>query len=369
MTQAKAAPLPVGRLPSPAFWRSKKVFLTGHTGFKGGWLSVWLAQMGASVQGYALPPATNPNFFDLLGVANLIGHEIGDVRDAAQLRAAIDRFAPDIIIHMAAQPLVLESYETPKETFETNVMGTVNVLDAAWHCDGVQVTLIVTSDKCYENDGTPRAYQETDRLGGHDPYSSSKACAELATTSYARSFFSDTAKSLASVRAGNVIGGGDWSPDRLMTDVITALIAGSALVLRSPNAVRPWQHVLEPLSGYLLAAEHLFEAPSAGKAWNFGPRSDDVATTEVLTSLVCQAWGGGIKPIAAMDHMPDKEALYLALDSSKAKNELEWSPGWDLHQAIQKTVDWYRAWYDSDDMQQVTHSQISAYVGAHVVNK
>jgi CDP-glucose 4,6-dehydratase len=338
------------------------VFLTGHTGFKGGWMSLWLAEMGATVQGYALPPPTTPSFFDSLDLGHLISHQIGDIRDRAALRAAIHRFAPDIIIHMAAQPLVLASYENPAETFETNVMGTVNVLEAARDCDTAQVTLIVTTDKTYENDGSRRAYIETDRLGGHDPYSSSKACAELVTAAYAKSFFQGTAKAVATVRAGNVIGGGDWAPNRLMTDVITALTAGRSPVLRAPGAVRPWQHVLEPLAGYLIAIEHLFETPSAAAAWNFGPAHDDEATTQFVASLVCDYWVTNIQPVTAAHASSNHEAHYLALDSTKARHELGWAPAWNLQQAVQHTTSWYKAWQNHEDLRAFTLRQIADYI-------
>lgn len=348
--------------PSPEFWRGKRVFLTGHTGFKGGWLAFWLVRMGAVVQGYALAPPAGPNFFELLRLAELLDHRVGDVRDQGRLAADMDAFGPDIVIHMAAQPLVLESYETPVATFETNVMGTVNLLEAALHCRSVRATLIVTTDKCYENDGPPVPHKETDRLGGRDPYSSSKACAELVSAAYAKSFFMKAGKAVATVRAGNVIGGGDWSPNRLMSDIITALIRGEPVLLRAPQAVRPWQHVLEPLNGYLVAAETLFENLAAGDAWNFGPAPDDAATVLRVATLACEFWGAGIRPTIAPSALAEKEAFYLALDSTKAKDELGWVPRWRLDKAVRLTVDWYVAWYNSQDMRQVTLDQIAAYI-------
>lgn len=356
----------MSRLPSAEFWRGRKVFLTGHTGFKGGWLGFWLAQMGAVVQGYALAPPDGPNMFEILRLAELLGHRIGDVRDRARLITDMTAFGPDVVIHMAAQPLVLESYESPVATFETNAMGTVNVLDAALHCGSVQATLIVTTDKCYENAGAPKAHKESGRLGGRDPYSASKACAELVTHAYAASFFANSGRSVASVRAGNVIGGGDWSANRLMTDVIAALRAGRSPVLRAPEAVRPWQHVLEPLSGYLVAVEHLVKAPAAGEAWNFGPRPDDAATAMTVATLACERWGLGIRPAAVVAALAEKEAGYLALDSSKAQCELGWVPMWKLDQAVRYTVDWYLAWRDCKDMRHITQTQIAAYMGAAV---
>jgi CDP-glucose 4,6-dehydratase len=341
------------RLPDKHFWRGKKVFLTGHTGFKGGWLSLWLSELGAEVQGYALAPTTPQNLFEALRLDALIGHEIADIRNGQHLSASLQNFSPDIVIHMAAQPLVLYSYAQPVETYATNVMGTVNLLEAA-RSTSAAVTLIITSDKCYENHNTPRGYREDDRLGGHDPYSNSKA--------YATSYFSTLGLALGSARAGNVIGGGDWSPDRLMTDIIAALLANRAPVLRAPNAIRPWQHVLEPLCGYLLAIEHLFATRQAGAAWNFGPDPASEVTVAKIAEKTCQLWGAGITPIHEGDASRGKEAQLLALDSTKACMELAWQPHWSLDQALQATVQWFKAWSKGTDMREFTLNQIAGYI-------
>ena len=353
-----------GRLPSPGFWRGRRVFLTGHTGFKGGWLSLWLSAMGADVQGFALPPPTEPSLFREARLDTVVAHTVGDIRDGAALAAAIHRFGPDIIIHMAAQPLVLHSYQQPVETYATNVMGTVHLLEAARSCTTAQVTLIITSDKCYDNRDSLWGYREPDPMGGHDPYSNSKACAELVTAAYAGSFFAALGRALASVRAGNVIGGGDWARDRLMTDLIGSLIENRAPVLRSPASVRPWQHVLEPLSGYLLAIEHLAARPVAGAAWNFGPDPAGEVTVGEVADRVCALWGGGIRPVIEDNAGRGKEARLLTLDSTKARRELGWRPRWGLERTLAETVRWYRAWQAGTEMRQFTLEQIAAYSAA-----
>lgn len=353
-----------GRLPSPAFWRGRRVFLTGHTGFKGGWLALWLHEMGAHVQGFALAPSTDPNLFEALGLAAIIGHEIGDIRDGAALSESLQRFRPDIVIHMAAQPLVLLSYEQPVETYATNVMGTVHLLEAARRCETAQVTLVVTSDKCYENRDVIWGYREHDPMGGHDPYSNSKGCAELVTSAYAGSFFSGAGRALGSVRAGNVIGGGDWSRDRLMTDLIAALLKEQSPVLRAPGAVRPWQHVLEPLSGYLVGIEALAESRVAGAAWNFGPEPSSEVTVAEIAAKICAFWGGGVQPVIAEAAKPGREARFLALDSTKARRELGWLPRWGLDEALGQTVSWYQAWRRGANMRDVSLKQIADYRGA-----
>jgi len=353
-----------GRLPSETFWRGKRVFLTGHTGFKGGWLALWLSAMGARVQGFALPPSTQPNLFDTACLNGIAGHEIGDIRFAALLSNSLHRCEPDIVIHMAAQALVLRSYEQPVETYATNVMGTVHLLEAARACSSALVTLIVTSDKCYENHNSIWGYREDDKMGGHDPYSNSKGCAELVTAAYASSFFAGLGRSVGSVRAGNVIGGGDWAPDRLMTDLIAALLENRAPVLRSPGSVRPWQHVLEPLSGYLVAIEHLAAAPKAGAAWNFGPDPASEVTVGEVADRVCAHWGGAIRPVFEDSITRGKEASLLTLDSTKARRELDWRPRWGLDKALAETVRWYRAWQSGADMRQTTLGQIADYCSA-----
>jgi len=351
----------------PGFWKGKRVFLTGHTGFKGGWLSLWLSSMGAKVTGYALAPNTNPSFFDVVGVQSFLeqGH-IGDIRDLAILKMSMEQAAPDIIIHMAAQPLVRYSYDNPVETFETNVMGTVNVLEAARTIGSLKAIVVVTTDKCYENQEWIWGYRENEPLGGADPYSSSKACAELVTSAYRQSFFSGNVASstavLGSARAGNVIGGGDWSLDRLIPDALAAFEAGKPLVLRNPLATRPWQHVLEPLSGYLMLAQALYESGKPfASAWNFGPGDEGNNTVEQVIDILSSAWGGKTgwqQDPSAQPH----EAHLLKLDCSKAHQILRWAPRWKLDQSIEKIVQWHQAFKSGKDMKAVSLEQINSYL-------
>jgi CDP-glucose 4,6-dehydratase len=355
-----------GRLPDPAFWRGRRVFVTGHTGFKGGWLSLWLLRMGAIVQGYALAPPAAPSLFEVARVADGMGHTIGDIRDAAALARSVFDFAPDVIIHLAAQPLVLASYAQPVETYATNVMGTVHLLEAARR-GGAAATMIVTSDKCYDNRDMIWGYREHDPMGGHDPYSNSKGCAELVTSAYASSFFGPEKRALGSGRAGNVIGGGDWAKDRLMTDLIAALLAGRRPVLRSPAAVRPWQHVLEPLSGYLVAIEHLVQSGQFGAAWNFGPDAAGEVTVGQVATRVCDLWGSGLTPVFE-DAARGKEARLLALDSTKARIELGWRPRWSLDRALAATVTWFRDFERGADMRDVTLRQIDDYIATDMTS-
>jgi CDP-glucose 4,6-dehydratase len=349
--------------PSPRFWRGKRIFLTGHTGFKGGWLALWLKQLGASVYGYSLTPPTTPNLFTLARVEeSLAEHRIGDIRDLAALQSAMAARKPDIVFHLAAQPILRLSYDQPVDTYATNVMGTVNVLEAVRCIPSARVTLVITTDKCYENREQIAPYVETDAMGGHDPYSSSKACAELVTSAYGRSFFSEGKACVASARAGNVIGGGDWARERLMTDIIAALTNKQNPILRHPNAIRPWQHVLEPLCGYLLAAEELWNAmPKAPTAWNFGPENESEVSVVTVTENMCRLWGGGQEPEIAPDARKLHEAKLLRLDSTKAKTELGWAPRLNLVQALALTVDWYRAHLEGADMQKTTREQIAHY--------
>lgn len=348
--------------PDPAFWRGKRVFLTGHTGFKGGWLALWLKRLGAEVHGYSLEPPTEPNLFTLANVGEGLTHQIGDIRDAACLRSAVAGFAPDIVLHLAAQPILRLSYDEPVDTFATNVMGTVNLLDAARQSPSVGVTLIITTDKCYENREYIWPYRETDAMGGHDPYSASKGCAELVTSAYGRSFFHGGDAVVGSVRAGNVIGGGDWARDRLMTDIIASVSQGRRPLLRNPAAIRPWQHVLEPLSGYLRAVEYLWETrPRVVESWNFGPDVEGEVPVGELARLVCDLWGTGLLPEVAPDARNLHEAHWLRLDSSKARIQLGWRPRLSLANALALTVDWYKAMGRNEDMQRVSLGQIAAF--------
>ena len=355
--------------PNPEFWRGKRVFLTGHTGFKGGWLALWLKQMGAVVHGFSLQPPTVPNLFTLANVESAVSHQIGDIRDAKVLQDAVQGFKPDIILHLAAQPILRLSYDEPVETYAANVMGTVHVLEAARHTPSAQVTLIITTDKCYENREQIWPYRESDPMGGHDPYSSSKGCAELVVSSYGHSYFNKGQAVIASVRAGNVIGGGDWARDRLMTDIIAAVSRGQKPVIRNPGALRPWQHVLEPLSGYLRAVEVLWnkrpphgEILGGSEAWNFGPEAESEVCVGDVANIVCELWGfkDGLEltPDARRLH----EATLLRLDSSKARIELGWTPRLSLRDALSMTVEWYKAQQGGANMNAVTLGQIQDYL-------
>lgn len=349
---------------SPDFWRNRSVFLTGHTGFKGGWIALWLSQLGAKVHGYSLAPPTTPNFFIATRLQDrLQTSTIADIRDLPKLAAAVQTAQPSIVIHMAAQPLVRESYNTPVETFATNVIGTVNVLEAARQSQTVQTIINITTDKCYENQEWIWSYRENDRLGGHDPYSSSKACAEIAAAAYRNSFLAKAGIQLASVRAGNVIGGGDWATDRLIPDFLRAIDAKETLRIRSPNAVRPWQHVLEPLSGYLLLAERLVtDGATFAEAWNFGPEELDAKPVSWIVERLCQKL-----PHArwALEGAPQPhEAGLLKLDSAKAKTRLGWAPRWSIETALDKTVEWYQVWKDGQSMAETSIQQIETYQAA-----
>ncbi len=352
--------------PDPAFWGRQRVFLTGHTGFKGGWLAHWLAQMGAVVRGYALAPSTEPSLFAVSGVDKAAESVIGDIRDSARLGAEISAFQPTVLIHMAAQALVRSSYDDPVETYSSNVMGTVNVLEASRRCESLGATIIVTSDKCYENQEVIWAYRETDRLNGHDPYSNSKACAELVASSYGRSFYHKLPDhALVSVRAGNVIGGGDWSKDRLLPDLLEAFAAGREAVIRRPRSVRPWQHVLEPLSGYLVAAQASFgRGAPENRAWNFGPREGSNQPVGVVAALARDLWGDKADLSIQEDPNAVHEAGLLTLDSTKAAIELAWRPRWTLEDAVGATVSWRKAYGEGADMAAVTRQQIQNYVAA-----
>ena len=349
-------------VPTPGFWNGRRVFVTGHTGFKGGWLTLWLQQLGAQVTGFALAPATQPNLYTAAHLDRGVHSVIGDVRDARALHRALAESTAEVVVHCAAQSLVRASYESPADTFETNVMGTVHVLDAIRSVGGVRAAVIVTSDKCYEPTGREHAYRERDRLGGEDPYSSSKACAELVTSAYRASFFNDrSAAAVATVRAGNVIGGGDWAADRLVPDVIRACTAGHPAFIRYPEAVRPWQHVLEPLQGYLLLAEALHASGSAAASLNFGPSDEDMKPVSAVVDTLIRKWGNGARwAVDAGPHLPEMPTLRL--DSSRARAELAWRPRFNLDTALDWTVEWYKAFADTPDRaRQTTVEQIDRY--------
>jgi CDP-glucose 4,6-dehydratase len=347
-------------------WKGRRVFVTGHTGFKGGWLALWLARLGAEVRGYGLEPSSEPNLFTVAGVGNFVVDVRGDIRDIGRLQATLSEFAPDVVFHLAAQPLVLSSYADPLGTFATNVLGTANVLEAVRHTESVRAVVCVTTDKCYENREWLWPYRETDRLGGYDPYSSSKACAELVTAAYRNSFFGrnaagDGSVAVATARAGNVIGGGDWSEHRLVPDLIRGFEAGIPVRIRRPNSTRPWQHVLEPLHGYLRLAERLLSGDAAFRsAFNFGPGDEDCWTVERIVMKMAGLWGDGAKWICEPDSGAH-EAAYLRLDSSKARAQLQWHPRLDLAGALEKTLAWYKARFRGEDMGSFTLRQIEEY--------
>ncbi|WP_244136921.1 CDP-glucose 4,6-dehydratase [Burkholderia pyrrocinia] len=351
---------------APSFWSGKRVFLTGHTGFKGSWLTLWLHSLGAEVTGYALAPDTTPNLFSLARVDEGIESVIGDIRDRGQLLDALRRAEPEVVIHMAAQSLVRASYSSPVETYETNVMGTVHVLDAIRQVRSVRSVVIVTTDKCYENREWEWGYRENEAMGGYDPYSSSKGCAELVSAAYRNSFFNEAAYdthrvAIASARAGNVIGGGDWASDRLIPDIVKAIDAGEIVNIRNPHAIRPWQHVLEPLGGYLLLAEKLYvEGPRYAGAWNFGPNDIDAQPVQAIVEHLTSRWGDNARwQLDGGDH--PHEATYLKLDCSKARARLGWRPRWDLDFTLDKIVDWYKAARKCKDVRTLTLSQIADY--------
>jgi CDP-glucose 4,6-dehydratase len=348
------------------FWKNKKVFITGHTGFKGSWLCLYLNYLGAKVTGYALPPPTSPALFNLLQLNKAVVSVIGDIRDSKKLKRTLLKADPDIVIHMAAQPLVRDSYQLPVETYEINVLGTIHLLEAIRSSKKVRAVVNVTTDKCYENKEHQLPFKETDALGGYDPYSNSKACSELVTATYRNSFFNpgDYAKhkiAIATARAGNVIGGGDWSRDRIMADCVRAIHSKKKLVIRHPDAIRPWQHVLEPISGYLLLAENLYlEGGRYGSGWNFGPESADEKPVEWLVKKLYEKLG--IRNNYKIER--DKtwhEATYLKLDCSKAKQELHWAPKWNLEKALDAVAEWTIAYLHNEDVKKVCLKQINEY--------
>ncbi len=348
------------------FWAGKKVFLTGHTGFKGSWLTLWLHALGAEVTGYALEPPTEPSLFELARVGELATSVIADVRDPERLSREMLRAAPEIVIHMAAQPLVRDSYKIPVETYAVNVMGTVHLLEAVRSCPSVRAVVNVTTDKVYENREWVWGYRENEPFGGYDPYSNSKGCSELVTAAYRSSYFNPReydrhGVALASARAGNVIGGGDWASDRLIPDIIRAILAGEPVRIRNPHAIRPWQHVLEPLSGYLLLAQRLREEGARyAEGWNFGPPEEDARPVEWLVQRLCADWGEGARYELDRGEHPH-EAHYLRLDCSKARAELGWRPRWGLGEALESIAAWMRVYRNGEDLREECLRQIMVY--------
>ncbi len=352
---------------NPTFWYGKRVLVTGHTGFKGSWLCLWLNILGAKVSGYSLKPSTKPSLYEIASVDANIDSTIADIRNLEQLQNTFSRQQPEVVFHLAAQPLVRESYQDPLETYSTNVMGTVHILETARKTDSVRTLVNVTTDKCYQNREWQWGYRENDRLGGHDPYSCSKACAELVTDSYRNSFFSGEGKQylqLATARAGNVIGGGDWANDRLIPDAIRAFMREQCLTIRNPHSTRPWQHVLEPLSGYLLLAEKLWGSNGDfAKAWNFGPEHNACIPVGIVAEKICSILG---KP-ATWKHdksVQPSESGFLSLDSSLARTQLGWNTTWDFETGLLNTIEWYQAYLQNQDIKIVTLDQIHAFMNA-----
>ena len=346
------------------FWQGKRVFLTGHTGFKGGWAALWLQHMGAQVKGFALNPPSTPSLFECAKVAGGMQSDIGDIRHREVIANSMRAFNPDILIHMAAQPLVRLSYREPVETYATNVMGTLHVFEAARQCPNLRAIVNITTDKCYENREWEWGYRENEPMGGHDPYSNSKGCAELVTSAYRKSFFSAPGTpALASVRAGNVIGGGDWAEDRLIPDILKAFENKQPVVIRNPHATRPWQHVLEPLRGYFMLAEQLYndDKKQFADGWNFGPVEDDAKPVQWIVEKMVGMWGSGASwQLDAGQH--PHEANYLKLDISKVKKHLGWHPSWGLQTALQQIIEWHQAWLSGQVMQQTCLNQINEYI-------
>ena len=346
----------------PTFWKNKKVFITGHTGFKGSWLSLWLQEMGAVVKGYSLEPNTIPNLFTQANVGSNMDSEIGDITDLNHITESMKTFNPEVLIHMAAQPLVRFSYQEPALTYATNVMGTVNVLEAARNCSNLKAIVSVTTDKCYENKEWSWGYRENEPMGGHDPYSSSKGCAELVTAAYRKSFFNDENSAfLASARAGNVIGGGDWSADRLIPDILRAFEKNEPVIVRNPLSTRPWQHVLEPISGYLVLAQHLYEEGSnVAEGWNFGPKDEDCKPVSWILDKMVTNWGNGVSWELDKNNNPH-EAGYLKLDCSKAAMRLNWYPKWNLEHTLESIINWHQHYIAQNNIQEQCLLEIAKY--------
>lgn len=347
---------------NPYFWKGKKVFITGHTGFKGSWLSLWLQDMGAIVKGYALEPNTTPNLFTEANVGQNMDSEIGDITDLKRITDSMIAFNPEVLIHMAAQPLVRLSYKEPVLTYATNVMGTVNVLEAARKCSKLKAIVSVTTDKCYENKEWAWGYRENEPMGGHDPYSNSKGCAELVTAAYRKSFFNESSTAfLASARAGNVIGGGDWSDDRLIPDILKAFEKNEPVIVRNPMSTRPWQHVLEPLSGYLVLAQHLYEDGSTyAEGWNFGPKDEDCKPVSWILDKMVTKWGKGASWELDKNNNPH-EAGYLKLDCSKAAMQLNWRPKWNLEDTLESIINWHQHYLSGKNIKEQCLLEIAKY--------
>ena len=343
------------------FWQGKRVFLTGHTGFKGSWLSLWLSSLGANVKGYALNPPTSPSLFNEAKISSIIDSQISDIRDQDTLYESMTGFDPDILIHMAAQPLVRYSYDAPIETYEVNVIGTAKVLEVARSCSNLKAIVNITTDKCYENDERSEGYKEDAPMGGYDPYSSSKGCAELVTAAYRRSFLQEQSIGLASVRAGNVIGGGDWADDRLIPDILRSFEKNEPVVIRNPKATRPWQHVLEPLSGYILLAQKLYgDQKEYAEGWNFGPNDQDVKPVDWILDRMIEKWPNTSWQLDQNSN--PHEAGFLKLDITKAESRLNWKPVWELGYTLEKIVDWHQAWLNREDMQATCFAEIKEYM-------
>lgn len=350
---------------NPLFWKSKVVLVTGHTGFKGSWMCLWLQRLGAKVIGFSLLPPTEPSLFAVAGVSGGMTSIEGDVRDLDALNTVMQTYQPEIVFHMAAQPLVRYSYQNPVETYGTNVMGTVNVLEAVRHSNSVKSVVVITTDKCYENREWAWGYRENEPMGGRDPYSSSKGCAELVTSAYRDSFFASESYEhhgvgVASVRAGNVIGGGDWARDRLIPDIMKAIQQNQPVLIRNPNAIRPWQHVLEPISGYLCLAEKLWTSTDYAEGWNFGPNDEDAKPVGWIVDYLTKLWGNGASWVLDEGSHPH-EANYLKLDCSKVKSRLGWSPKLSLPIALEWIVEFYQGYFEGDDVCKIVESQIEQY--------
>lgn len=344
------------------FWNGKRVFLTGHTGFKGAWAALWLQKLGATVKGYALEPNTPVSLFEVARISDVVDSQIGNICDLDFLRKSMIDFSPEIVIHMAAQPLVRKSYIDPVGTYQTNVMGTVNLLEVIRSCESVRSVVNVTTDKCYQNKEWIWGYRETEPMGGHDPYSNSKGCSELVTSAYRQSFFNDKSMvSVATARAGNVIGGGDWASDRLIPDALKAFSAGKPVIIRNPLATRPWQHVLEPIAGYLELAEKLYHfKDNFAEGWNFGPNDEDCKSVGEIMDSLAEKWPSDASWKLDQDVQPH-EAQLLKLDISKAKGRLDWRPQWSVEKALQEIINWHKLWVVGDDMKNTTLNQINEY--------